>query len=74
MAIAYRIAADMVGKWLKVLRTCRMCGNRVRPTDDICPNCGASDPVVVPIWTALLIMLITVFAGTACVLIMLWLL
>ncbi len=68
MATAYRIAADTVGKWLRLLQTCRMCGNPVRPLDDVCPSCGARNPVVVPNWGVLLIALL---AGTACLLILL---
>lgn len=65
-----RIAADVIGKWLTQLRTCRMCGNRVRPTDDICPSCGAAGPVMVPVSTALLV---TCLAGAACLLTVVWL-
>ena len=69
MTSAYRIAADTLDDWRKQWRTCRMCGKRVKLSDDVCPDCGAAAPIVVPVWVGALA---AVFAGAACILIAQW--
>ncbi len=41
-------AIDIAQQHLRACQRCRECGDQVKLTETICPNCGANDPVRVP--------------------------
>jgi uncharacterized OB-fold protein len=47
--------------------TCRACGRTVRPLESICPTCGTSNPVNVPVSPSVLI---TCFVSVAVLLLL----
>jgi len=42
-------------RFVEQCHKCRSCGGRVALLEDICPNCGASNPSVIPISPSVLI-------------------
>jgi len=52
--------ADYLKQLYKECRTCRECQGDVSPLDNVCPTCGISYPVTIPISPTLLV---TAFAA-----------
>ena len=48
------VARQRIADWLRPLHTCRACGLKVRPWENVCPHCGTGSPVEVPLLRAIL--------------------